>query len=97
MTIGKIKSYVGFAIRSGAIIWGLDNILTSAGKAKLILYDDKLSLNGVRKLTNYIDKVGVESIKLPPEYSLSDITGRENVKLIAIVNDNLANAIRQNI
>ena len=97
MTNGKIKTYIGFAIKSGAVIWGLDNILSGCEKSKLILYDNTLSSTGVRKLTNHINKVNAECIKLPPEYSLSDITGRDNVKLIAVTNANLADAIRQNI
>ncbi|MDE6549882.1 MAG: hypothetical protein K2M44_00035 [Clostridia bacterium] len=97
MIKSKVKSYIGFAIKSGAIIWGLDNLLTHCDKARLIIYDTSLATTGVRKLDNLLSSCDIDCICLEQCCLLSELTGRDNVKLIAVTNADLADAIRKNI
>ena len=97
MIIGKVKTYIGFAIKSGAVLWGLDNLISHSDKAKLIIYDSSLTANGVRKLDNLQSLRNIDCLRLDQEHILSELTGRDNVKLIAVTNADLADAIRQNI
>lgn len=89
--LSKIRSYVGFSIKSGKIIFGVDNIILK--RSKLILVDKSLSEVSRRKLNNYLEKSRIECI----EMDLAEIVSKENCKAIALTDKNLTDAIKKAI
>ena len=85
----KLYTYVRFAIKSGAIIYGTDSIISAKGKCQLILASRLLADNAMRKLK----KIGDITIMPPDEFE--NLFGRP--KAVAITDANLAKAIKQNI
>ena len=90
----KVKAYLGFAVKSGKIIFGVDKLLESSKKPHLILIcstqNDKVS----GKVLRYGDNNNVTCIKLDDGLVLGDIIGRDNCKVIGILDLNLAIAIK---
>ena len=59
---GKIKTYVGFAVKSRKIRFGVDDIL-KLKNTSLILVSDSLAESGMKKLEGYANKNSVDLIK----------------------------------
>lgn len=91
MKISKIKSYIGFATKMNKVVFGVDNIKKCKSKQYVILFDDSLSDNSVRQITNFSDLKNIRLIKL--DYSLAEAFKRERVKVISILDESLAKAI----
>ena len=87
--MNKIKSYVGFAIKSRKIIYGADNIMSSK-TCKLILASENLSQNTLNKLKS--KNVNIQILPAS-EFELLDLNGL----VVAITDESLANAIKNNI
>lgn len=90
--ISKIDCYVHFAVRSGKVIWGIDSLVKSRKRIKIVLYDCTLGQNSMKELEKYLNTNDVPSLQLPENY-LNTLLKRENVKVLAITDDSLANAI----
>lgn len=87
----KVKTYLGFAIKSGAVVWGIDNILKKRN-IKLILISDNLLDNSLKKLNEYIKVKKTKNIKI--EHSIMQyLTHKEGCKAIGVTNLSLAQAI----
>ena len=82
----KISCYVGFAVKSGKVIWGLDMLKKSKKPPRIILIDGAIGNNSAKEAEFYADKYDVDG-------SLGSMLKRNNVKLIAVTDDNLAKAI----
>ncbi|MBQ7452943.1 MAG: hypothetical protein IJS68_01600 [Clostridia bacterium] len=80
----KIKTYIGFAIKSGEFALGVDNIL-KARKVAIILVDEVLGENSCRKLYNKFDGSIIRKVA-----NLTDITN--GAMAFAITNKELASA-----
>lgn len=89
--INKIKTYLGFAIKSGSIIFGYDNVIKKINKTKLIIV---CSTANEKTLLN-INKLNKPTLKLKNN-TLSEMLDRDNVKVIAVANESLAKAILEN-
>lgn len=91
--ISKIDCYIHFAVRSGKVIWGIDNLKRSASKKiKIVLYDETLGQNSIKELERFIQEKQVEALALPENY-LNNLLRRENVKVLTITDDSLGAAI----
>lgn len=90
----KIDSYIGFAVRSGEVVYGLDAFFGAAGKIKLILYDAGTGAATLRKLKNFSGRENIGAIRCKSGY-IPGAVHRENVRLIAITSESLAKAILQ--
>lgn len=86
--INKLKTYFGFSIKSNSITFGYDNITKSRKKFDAVIFCCTTN----EKIINPILKLGHKCVKLK-ELELSDLLGRENIKVVAIKNYNLAKAI----
>lgn len=84
----KLKTYLGFSIKSNSILFGYDNITKSRKKLDLIIFCSTAQ----EKIIKPILKLNFKCVKLK-ELKLSELLERENVKVIAIKNYNLAKAI----
>ncbi len=89
----KIESYIGFSIRKGSVIWGVDNILISKKKIEVILYTSSLSTKSWSNLQFYAEKTKTY-IFCVEEF---DILQKKNCKAIAICDKSLAKAIIENL
>lgn len=92
MKISKIKSYVGFAVKSRGAIFGVDNIV-KLRKPALVLVDKDLSANSQNRLKPYLEKAGVVCYTVPME----EIYNARNCKAVAITDPNLANAVEREL
>ncbi|MGN0796941.1 MAG: hypothetical protein ACI4M5_01910 [Christensenellales bacterium] len=88
----KISCYVGFAVKSGKIIWGLDMLKKSKKPPRIIIIDGSIGSNSAKEAEYYAAKNDVDVLHLPSQ-SLGIMLKRNNVKLIAVTDDNLAKAI----
>ena len=87
-SINKLKSYLGFSIKSNSIVFGYDNITKSRKKFDVVIFCKTATNKHIDSILN----VGNKCVKLTG-HTLGEIIGRENVKVVAIKNYNLAKAI----
>ncbi|MCI5714225.1 MAG: hypothetical protein MR288_01195 [Firmicutes bacterium] len=87
-SINKLSTYFGFSIKSNAILFGIDNIVKSRKPVELIVLCSSANEKTIRTVQNKGNKV----IQLK-NILLSDLVKRDNVKVVAIKNSNLAKAI----
>jgi len=89
----KINSLIGFAVKSGKIIYGLDKIVESF-KTKLIIYCASVSDNSFEKIHD-LGQTKIKTVKsIKP---LCDIVYKQNCKVIAITDSQFASAILKNL
>lgn len=91
----KIKTYVGFAIKSRKIKFGVDDIL-KLKRASLIIISESLTESGMSKLIGYSSKNSIKMIVLNSD-CFYEIIQNTSVKAIAILDNNLADAIKKNL
>jgi len=86
----KVKSLLGFAIKAGKVIFGIDNINASNRRKHLIVVCHSLSEKPMKQLvrnhsTSYVLKV---------KYALlEDVIFKANCKVIALTDKQMAEAI----
>ena len=90
----KIKTYIGFAIKSNKIKYGVDDIIKS-NKTSLILFSDLLAESSCKKLQNFAEKTNSKVIKVSSNEFLELFDENYNIKAVAILDNNLANAINK--
>lgn len=89
----KIKSYVGFAMRSRQFILGTDAIEKYIGKCEIILTSNSLSNSSAESINKLANKKSVPIYCLDQQ-DLADVVGNANIKAIAITDKNLSDAIK---
>ena len=87
-SVNKLKTYLGFSIKSNSIVFGYDNITKSRKKFDVVIFCG----TATEKHTNPIVFLGHKCVKLK-NVNLGELIDRNNVKVIAIKNYNLAKAI----
>lgn len=95
MNSTRIKSYIGFAIRMRKATFGVEGIKTSRHKHFLVIYDNSLAENSLKKLKSFCENKNINCVKV--DFSLSELTKRANVKAVAIGDQSLADAIMKNM
>ena len=89
--MNKISSYLGFCIRAGKIVFGVDRIETLK-KAYLLLADEELKENSFQIMLKASEKFSVRLI-VTEEKLLGELLHRPQVKAVAITDEQLALAI----
>ena len=90
----KLFSYFGFAIKSRSIVFGYDN-LAKCNKARVLVVFDNTFNNKMQSKLNRLARLNKwDIVKL--DDTLASVIGR-NCKVVGILDENLANAIKQNI
>ena len=92
MDYNKIKTYLSFSIKSGKIIFGYDNLMSSKKNPKCVVMCSSQSDKVATKIARYCERIGIRLITFK-DYKLADIIGRDNCKVIGLLDENLANAI----
>lgn len=91
-TNNKISALMGFSIKSGSIIYGYDNIMKSRKKMHLIATDSTTSPKAIEHLTIHCNKNSIALIKFTT-VNLSELLHKENIKVVAFTNLQLAKSI----
>ena len=92
--LSKIKTYIGFAIRSRQIIYGVDDIIKRDFKG-LVMMSNALAESSANKLKSHVTHAGGQVLSFEPE-EFAELFG-ENIKAAAITDNNLAVAIKKNM
>ncbi len=91
----KVKTYVGFAVKSRKIKFGVDDIV-KLKTASLILLSDALAESGQGKLKAYALKRSIDLLIID-KAQFNEIIQNTSIKAAAILDDNLADAIKKNL
>ncbi len=89
----KVESYIGFAVKSKSVVYGLDNVLTYRKKMYLIVTDSTLGDASRRKLDNYLVSHTAMKLVVLQDFTLAETLKRDNCKIIGITNESLAGAV----
>ncbi|MBR6788787.1 MAG: ribosomal L7Ae/L30e/S12e/Gadd45 family protein [Clostridia bacterium] len=89
--MNKLKSYLGFAVKSNKLIYGIDNIELSKRKKYVILISVDASENLHKKAKSYAEKYSIPFIKL--NETLEELIYKNNCKIIALLDKNMADAV----
>lgn len=89
----KIETYIGFAIKKGSVVFGVDTIKYYRKKMYLLLYVESLSQNSLYVLKLTAERVGCPLSQIQDYETLQ----RKNCKALAICDKSLANAILENL
>lgn len=93
--IDKAKSYIGFAIKSRKIKFGVDDIL-KLKTADLILVSDSLAESGLKKIKMFALNKSITMCMLR-EDQFNELIENTSIKVTAILDINLAEAIKKNL
>ena len=93
--ITKIKTYIGFAIKSRKIKFGVDDIL-KLKNVNLIMVSESLSDSGMKKLEGFAERKSIELVKFS-ENDFLELIQNVNIKAFAILDENMAVAIKKNL
>lgn len=90
--IEKIRAYLGFCLRAGKVLFGVDDLEVYRKKIHLILVDESLAENSLKRVhkANETFQAPVLTFK---SGLLGDLLLRPTVKAVAIKDFNLAKAI----
>jgi hypothetical protein len=89
----KIKSYIGFAVKKGSVVYGLDSLELYRKKVHIVLYSPLLAENSLKKLKAEVVRFKCECHLFD---TLSD-TLRKNCKVLGITDKSLADAVKNNL
>jgi hypothetical protein len=93
LEINKVKPYIGFAIKSRSIKFGVDDIC-KIKKSELILVSDSLQESSMKKILAFSVKNHIELLKLSLD-DFENLLDNKSVKAFAILDKNLAIAIKK--
>lgn len=91
MRENKISSYINFAIKSGQVIFGYDNLFVFKKKPRLVLVSNDLTEKMQNKVIDFCNEKEIKFVLL--ELSLGNLIARDNCKVLAILDNGLSNAI----
>ena len=92
--IEKIRAYLGFCLRAGKIIFGVDDIEMHRKKIHLLLVDEGLADNSLKRLVKANESFSAPLLTAEAGL-LGELLHRPQVKAVAIKDFNLAKAILQ--
>lgn len=92
--LDKLKTYIGFSIKSGKVIYGSDNIIKQSLKRRIeVLIIDNTVANNTKKK---VDKVRIKNgIELFSVENWEELKINEGIKVIAIQKCELADVIKK--
>ena len=90
MQTGKVNAYIGFAIKSGSIVYGVDNI--EKKKSYAIIYAEGLA-EASRKRLEKVATAKNASLKMISDEEMLSLFNNSNIKAFGVKNQSLATAI----
>lgn len=93
--MADISAYIGFAVRSGKVVYGIDNIVKCTKRiyAIFVCPTAAKNLSDKAKLFSERHDIPLATTETP----LEDIVHKQNCKAIALLDHNLAKAARNAI
>ncbi len=88
----KINTYIGFSVKSGQIIYGIDTLIETRKHVKLILLCSSLAQNSTQKINEFAKSRNIPVVVMK-DVLLEDVVHKKNCKVIGLLNKNLAQAI----
>ena len=88
----KIKTYIGFSVRSGQIIYGADTLIETRKHVKLIVLCSSLASSSKDKVIEYAKSKNIPVLTLE-DLLLEDVVFKKNCKVVGLLNKNLAQAV----
>ncbi len=92
MAKSKIETYLGFCIRAGKIVFGMDNIEKERKGIYLLLVDGGIGKNSLKLMERAKEKFACPLFQTETG-ALGKLLYRPAVKAVAITDKNLASAI----
>ena len=89
--VNKLIAYLGFAQKSGKLVFGVDNIEAKENKIAVAIFDNTLSDNSYNKLCNIARRSNIMLLQSP--VSIDELLNKNNCKAIGIASRDLAKAI----
>ena len=85
----KVAAYIGFSIKSGKIVYGYDNVISSRKRIYLVICDETLAQNSFEKVSRAcaLKRVPVLTIQ-----GLSEYFGGKLIKCVGLAEPHLAEA-----
>ncbi len=96
MKNSKIVTYIGFAIRSNKVVYGIDALKENKKKIPLIVFDGSTSENTVKEIVAVGQKNSCPVI-VAENNTLAGYTFRPSVKVLGVCDENLASAILKEV
>ncbi|MBR2023440.1 MAG: hypothetical protein IJ996_02860 [Clostridia bacterium] len=96
MIKSKIETYLGFCLRAGKLLFGIDNVEKTKRNAYLLIADETLSENSFKTLVKARETLSCPLLVGKAGF-LSECLHRAGVKVIAVRDESLAKAILQNV
>jgi len=93
LKLEKIKTYLGFSIRCGKVVFGVDKLLEEKKIPRIVIVCSTLNDKVSKKICRFCEEKNISFIKLT-NLILSDLVCRDNCKVIGVLDLNLANAIK---
>ena len=94
MRIEKVKSYLGFAIRSGNVIFGSDKLFEVKKLPKVVIICSTQNEKVAGKVLRFCESNNIYAIRLE-ELVLSNLIARDNCKVLSILDTSLAEVIKK--
>ena len=94
MNLNKIKTYMGFAIKSRQIVFGVDSIKEK--NVHIIIYSKSLSESSKSGCVKVSEKNNCKVYEILDE-EMFTLVNNEKIKAFAILNQELAKAIENNM
>lgn len=95
-TMNKLVTYIGFSMKSNAIVFGQDNILKTRKKQHLVVLCSTVNEKAINSMHAYCEKQNITLVKLQTQL-LSNLVKRDNVKFVSFTNEKLATQILANL
>ena len=92
MEKSKLIAYLGFAIKSGKVIFGYDKLFETKKNPNLVLICSSLNEKNTDKILKFCEDKKIKVIKLE-QLLLGDLINRDNCKVLAIADLNFATVI----
>ena len=90
--VNKLESLLGFAVKSGKVVFGYDNLMDTRKKVKMIIFSPSLSEKVKGKLKLYAEAKNM--ILAESKELLEDLIHRDNCKVVGLTDINMISAIR---
>ena len=89
----KISTYLGFAIKSGSVVFGFDNLIKCRKLPKLVLVCSTQNEKVSNKVANFCKINKIDIIKLQ-NLVLGNLIKRDNTKILGILDENLCRVLK---
>ena len=89
----KVETYIGFCIKKGSVVFGLDNVKRYRKKMYIVVATQSVSPKTLANTEHFCRERNIQLVVVP-DY---DLLAKRNCKVLGICDKSLADAIVANI